>query len=111
MVTLLWTPAKMSRLAILIEGGAMDYEDEHDNIPGMDEIAAGDLFELLEEAVAEGEIDDESPGHGIALAVLDGKWDNLSAKQKGVFTKFVQPVLERRAQRLAVQRTVNRAPD
>lgn len=89
----------------------MNYEDEHDNIPGADDVTAEDLLDLLDDAVAEGEVDPESAGHGVALAVLDGGWDSLSAKQKGAFTRYVQPVLERRAQKLAVQRVFDRAPD
>ncbi|WP_162726380.1 hypothetical protein [Achromobacter insolitus] len=50
----------------------MNDEDKHDNVPGVDDISSEDLSELLEEAVGGGEIEEKSPGYGIALAVLDG---------------------------------------
>ncbi|RSE88617.1 hypothetical protein [Achromobacter denitrificans] len=89
----------------------MNYEDEHDNVPGMGDISSEDLSELLEEAVGDGEIEEKSPGYGIALAVLDGGWDGLSPKQRAIFDKHIQPILKRRAEALAVQRIWDRAPD
>lgn len=89
----------------------MQYEDEYDNVPGMHNISAEDISELLEEAVGDGEIDEKSPGYGIALAVLDRGWDHLTPKQRAIFDKHVQPILHRRAEELAVQRIHDRAPD
>lgn len=89
----------------------MNYEDEHDDVPGMSNISSEDISELLEEAVEDGEIDEKSPCYGIALAVLDGGWDELSPKQRAIYDKHVQPILERRAEELAVQRIHDRAPD
>lgn len=89
----------------------MEYQDEPDDVPGMDDISEEDNLEMLQEAVDDGEIDPESPGYGIALSVLHGNWDRLSAKQRNAFTKYVQPILEQRAVRLAAQRIADRAPD
>jgi len=89
----------------------MKYEDEYDDVPGMDDISSEDMSELLEEAVADGEIEENLPGYGIALVVLDGGWDALSPKQRAIFDKRVQPILTRRAEALAVQRILDRAPE
>lgn len=89
----------------------MNDEDRHYNVPGVDDISSEDLSELLEEAVGGEEIEEKSPDYGIALAVLDGGWDDLTPKQRAIFDKHVQPILKQRAEVLAVQRICDRAPD
>ncbi len=89
----------------------MDYKDEPDDIPGMDDIDSEDLLDLLEEAVADGTVTKGSPGYGIALSVLAGKWDALTEKQRHIYTQHVQPILKDRVEKLAAQRILGRAPD
>lgn len=62
-----------------------------------------DLYELVQELIDEGELEEGTPAYGIALYTVDYGYDALSAKQKAVYDKHIAPLIGR----LADQHKIN----
>lgn len=52
-----------------------------------------ELYELIQELVLTGELEEGTPEHGIALFTIDCGYDALSPKQKAVYDRRVVPLL------------------
>lgn len=70
-----------------------------------------ELFEAIEDLVAEGDIEVGTPAYGIAQQVVDLGYDSLSPKQRALYDAVVIPALERRGEELRLLRIVSSAPD
>jgi hypothetical protein len=66
-----------------------------------------ELYEEVEDLVAEGELEEGTPAYGVAQRVIHGA--PLSQKQRWVFGTFVAPALERRKKELRLLEIANNA--
>jgi hypothetical protein len=55
-----------------------------------------ELFDAIEDLVAEGELEKATPAFGIAQQVIHRGYDSLSPSQRTIYDAIVIPALERR---------------
>jgi hypothetical protein len=67
--------------------------------------------ELLQDAVDEGFIDENSTAHGIAKLCIDQGYDSLSDKQKAVYDLQVLPHLKKIGKRREIEDRLRGMPD
>lgn len=70
-----------------------------------------EAHELLQSAVDEGLIEDDSIAHGVAKQCIDQGYDSLSAKQKAVYDNQVVPHLTKLVERREVEDRISGMPD
>ncbi len=70
-----------------------------------------ELYDAIEDLVAEGEIEENSKAHGIARQVIHQGYDSLSDAQKWIYDREVIPALKRRHESLEAIRIQNSNPD
>jgi hypothetical protein len=67
------------------------------------------LYEEIEDLVAEGRLEEEMPAYGVAQKVIHEGYDSLSPNQGWVFDTYVAPALERRKKELRLLEIANNA--
>lgn len=70
-----------------------------------------DLYELIAELVAEGELEEGTPVYGIAQQVVHMGYDSLSSKQKYVYDTHVVPLFAGVVEQQAINVRNYNAPD
>lgn len=67
-----------------------------------------ELYDLIEELVAEGELEQGTPALGIARQVIDCGYHSLTAKQKWVYDNHVVPLFDDATPERAFQAALDR---
>jgi hypothetical protein len=62
------------------------------------------LHDEIQDLVAEGMLDKNSPAYGIAQVVIDGRYGSLSGNQKAIYESHVMPPLTKLRQQRDIQR-------
>ena len=68
-----------------------------------------DLYEAIEDLVAEGELEKGTPAYGIAQQVIHNSYESLTPKQRTLYDAVVTPALQRRGEELRAIQIMNSA--
>jgi hypothetical protein len=68
-----------------------------------------ELFDRIEDLVAEGILEEGSPAFGVAQHVIHQGYASLTAKQKALYDTLVVPALEKRGEELRIIKAQNSA--
>lgn len=68
-----------------------------------------DLYEAVEDLIAEGVLQREDDACGVARQVIDRGYDSLTPKQRTLYDAVVIPALKRRGEELKVIQVMNSA--
>ena len=70
-----------------------------------------ELYLVIEEIVAELDLEKGTPAYGVAIKVVHDGYDSLSQKQKYLYDTKVQPLVIAQIEEWRKNETVNSAPD
>lgn len=67
------------------------------------------LYDAIEDLVAEGELEKGTPAYGVAQQVIHNGYDSLTPKQRTLYDAVVIPALKRRGEELRLTQLMNSA--
>jgi hypothetical protein len=70
-----------------------------------------ELHDAIQDLVAGSLLEEGTPAYGIAQQVIAQGWDSLSDKQRCVYQKHVEPLLQKRGEELRIQEIIYSNPD
>jgi hypothetical protein len=67
------------------------------------------LYDAIEDLLAEGELEKDTPAYGIAQQVIHNGYNSLTPKQRTLYDAVVTPALKRRGEELRPIQIMNSA--